>query len=143
MGDQLATQGWGTYVAVLMCVLSLSACSHAEPPDKEEPVATPTKVHLPRAQIHRIQRNLVSGSEQRVRRVVELPPGEPLDETFVPSLEGLVIVFDQSTAVAAGPDQVVVAATVTQADGATTQWQVTLDRIKGRYLIADTRAVAP
>lgn len=129
--------------AAILLALSAAACTHADLSDskKTTPTPTPTAVVIPRARLDHLQDDLGSGERQRVRRAVELPPGVRLEPSFIDSLDGLSFEFDASSAVEAGPGQVAIAAVVTDAAGTVTRWQVTLDRIHGEYLIADTRPV--
>lgn len=121
----------------ILPLLLLTGCSSGHKASKPEP----TPVDLPATQVKAIETDLVSGRPLRVRRAIEIAPGTRLEKSFVRQLHGLKVSFDTDTAVTAGADQVSVRATVTAADGTQQQWDVTLDLIEGRYVIADTHVI--
>lgn len=120
-----------------LCLLA-TGCSHGNPFPKSQPTSDATPVEVSSAQVNRLADDLVSGAPARVRQAVEMPAGQRMDPRFVQQLDELTVIFDTSSAVAIGADQVQLAATVTTADGETEQWRVILDQVDGRYLIADT-----
>lgn len=125
------------FAALLVPMTLLTGCTSGSKARGPEP----TPVDLPATQVKAIETDLVSGRPLRVRRAIEIAPGTRLEKSFVRQLHGLKVSFDTDTAVAAGADQVSVRATVTAADGTQQQWDVTLDLIEGRYVIADTHVI--
>jgi hypothetical protein len=119
----------------------LSGCTHE--PSKNAISSTPpaTPVHLAMAEIHRMEADLASGDVNRVREALELPAGRRLAPHFVQQLHDLTISLEPSTAVAIGRGQVAVNARVTSSEGRAMTWRVTLDKLHGTYVVANTQQV--
>lgn len=95
---------------------------------------------MPADQLHWLQTALVSGRPHRMRQAIEMPRGQTLRGSFVRELHRLSLHFEPASATRAGFRQVRVLARVSGPTG-TKVWQVTLDRIHGRYLLATTKIV--
>src|SRR5690242_1662121 len=127
---------------LLLLGLLLAGCTHNGSARASSTESPSRPVHLPIPEVRRLQADLVSGDEEKVREALEMPTGRRLQPGFVHQLHELRIVFQPATAVAVGPQQVALDARVTSPDGTMT-WRVTLDHVQGGYLVSDTRQVQP